>query len=275
MARRPPQISNRKGEFDPEILWTPGLGLDPARYLVNPGTVTAPGKHSPGHLRHARPYLANGSNLYVFPTGIEGFKRTGSAQLGLRHYIGDNSVEGVTMHFEEGRIELSGTFPGTSAQDNMVECLAMLRSKTKERGLVLYAPGVFDREQYVLPENWDFTHTEDDRTHSIGYTITFVRIGEGRKVKDPRGTPPPYNPGFRIKPKGKPTRIFKMKDGVRTLRAMAKKVYGSANKWPQIVELNYGQLQAWDKGTGRVNKASVPSHKLPTHRWPVGTRWRY
>lgn len=260
---------------EPSLIWTPGLGLDPAKYLVHPGSVTAPGKHSPGHLRHARPYLANGSKLYVFPVGVEGFRRSGNAQLGLRHYIGDNSVDGITMHFEEAHIELSGMFPGLSSQSNMVDCLQMLRSRPIAAGLVLYAPGVFDREQVVLPENWDFSHTEDDRTHSIAYTISFVRIGDRKKVSDPHGTPPPVQPGFKIKPKGKPHKIFKVKDGFRTFRQIAKKVYGDANRWEEIVALNWGQLSAWDKGSGRRNKATVPTHKLPTYRWPIGTQWHY
>src|SRR4029077_11752119 len=131
-----------------------------------------------------------------FPIGVEGFTRGGTAQLGLRHYIGDNTVEGVTMHYEEARITLSGLFPGLTSQPNMVECINMLRSKTKDKGLILYAPGVFEREQYVLPETWNFEHDAEDRTHSITYTITLVRIGDGKKVKDSSGTAPPKNPSY-------------------------------------------------------------------------------
>lgn len=271
MTSRPPVISNRKEITDPQV-WKPGSGQDPARYLVFPGTVTAPGKHSPGNLRHARPYLVNGSKLYVFPVGIEGFTRSGQAQLGLRHYLGDNTVDGVTMHYEEGRITLSGLFPGLTSRDNMVDCINMLRSKTKDRGLVLYAPGVFGREQFVLPENWNFEHSEDDRTHSIQYTITFVRISEGKKVKDPTGTAAPRNPSYvtKKKPKGKSARTFTVKEGARTLRQIAKQVYGDPDLWWNIVSLNQRQLAAW-----QTRDVGVAGFALPTHRFPIGTKFTY
>jgi len=265
MAQRPPIISTPSR-------WRQNTGIDPAKYLIFPGTVRAPGKHSPGNLRHARPYFANGSNLFVFPVGVEGFRRSGQATLGLHKYIGGNTSDGITIHYEEGRIELSGTFPGLTAQDNMVDCISMLRSRPVEAGLVLYAPGVFEREQYVLPESWDFSHDADDRTHSIPYSITLVRIGEGGKVKDPLGTPAPPQPSQKkIKPKGKPQRIYIIKDGVRTLRAVANEVYGNQNSWDRLVELNSGQLTAWR----RTQDKEVPSMQLPTYRWPIGTQFHY
>lgn len=257
--------------------WSQNVGIDPARYLVNPGKVTIGNKHkpSPGNLYHARPYIVSGSNIFVFPVGVEGFTRSGQAQLGLHHYIGGNAVDGVTVHYEEARIELTGTFPGITAQDAMVDCIGLLRSQPPDPGLVLYAPGVFEREQYCLPENWNFTHDPDDRTHSISYTISLVRIGEGRAVADPHGKPAPKNPTIKVRPKGKPARIFTVKDGVRTFRAIAKKVYGNQNKWHQLVELNRGELANWQRSTA-INKAhGLPTFQLPTFRWPVGTKFRY
>lgn len=265
---------------DPEIvkfeIWKPSTGQDPAKYLVDPGSVVAPGQHSAGQLRHARPYLVSDQAFFVFPVGVEGFTRSGQATLGLHHYIGGNTVEGVTIHFEEARIELSGTFPGITAQDNMVECINILRSQPASPGLVLYAPGVFEREQYILPESWNFTHDPADRSHSIDYTITLVRIGEGTKVPDKAGTPPPPNPSItKRKPKGKPARIFIVKDNVRTLRAVAKAVYGDQSKWNKIVQLNQGQLASWQRGQGMNVANGLPSYQLPTYRWPIGTKFSY
>lgn len=253
-------------------IWKPGTGQDPAKFLINPGQVTGPGRHSPGNLRHARPYLANGSRLFVFPIGTEGFRRAGSATLAIHKYIGANSVDGQTLHYEEGNIEMSGTFPGLTSRDNMIDCLAILRSRTGNSKIVLYAPGVFEREQFVLPEDWDFSHSEDDRTHSIEYRITFKRIGEGRSVKDPHGAPPPPNPSqVKLKPKGKPSRIFVIKDGAQTLRMVANEVYGNQNRWTDLVQLNEGQLRAWN----RTIAQEVPHHSLGTYRWPIGTQFRY
>lgn len=262
-------------DYSPDVaeseIWHPGTGQDPAKYLVNPGSVSAPGKHSAGQLRHARPYLVSGNKIFIFPVGVEGFTRSGQSQLGLHHYIGGNAVDGVTIHFEEARIELTGMFPGISAQDAMVECINILRSQPREPGLVLYAPGVFEREQYVLPETWNFTHPEDDRTHSISYTISLVRIGEGGTAKDKKGIPPTPNPTTRkIKPRGKPSRIFTAKDGARTFRAISKIVYGNQNRWDRLVSLNQGQLNNWKK-----NHPAIPNHQLPTFRWPIGTKFRF
>lgn len=248
-----------------------GAGIDPAKYLVNPGTVKSPGRHSAGNLRHARPYLANGSRIFVWPVGVEAFARRGEAQLGLHRYIGANSSDGHTINYEEAHIELSGTFPGITAQDNMVACINMLRSKTAHRGLILYAPGVFNMEQYVLPQSWEFEHPEDDRTHSITYRITFARIGEGAKVRDPHGEPPPPNPSVkRIKPKGKPSRIYIINDGVRTLRMVANEVYGNQNSWQELVKKNQTAITQWRKSHG-----DLPNHRLPTFRWPIGTKFHY
>src|SRR5580765_2244349 len=269
MANRPPVISNKRTAFDPQI-WRAGTGQDPAAYLVFPGTVNAPGRHTPGNLRHARPYLVNDTRMYFFPTGVEGFRRSGQATLGLRRYIGDNQIDGVTMHYEEGRITLTGLFPGLTAQDNMVDCLQMLRSHTKERGLVLYAPGVFESEQFVLPETWDFTHDEEDRTHSIGYSITFVRIGEGPAVRDRKGTPPPPQPLRNSRPKGKAARTFTVKSGAQTLRAIAKIVYGDADKWKQLVSLNSVALSSLQGG-----KQPKGGYELPFFRFSIGTKFRY
>jgi hypothetical protein len=259
-------------------IWRPGTGQDPAKYLVDPGTVRLQEgqvKASPGSLRHGRPCLMNGNHLFVFPVGVEGFTRSGTATLGLHRYIGDNSVDGITVHYEEGRIELRGTFPGLTAQDTMVDCINVLRSPSPDPGLVLFAPGVFEQEQYVLPETWNFDHAEDDRTHSITYSITFVRIGEGGKVSDKHGAPPPPNPGTKTKPKGKPSQIFTIKDGARTLRQVAASVYGNQDLWQRLVDLNAGQLADWQRGNALNDAYNLPTYQLPTFRWPIGTQFRY
>jgi hypothetical protein len=251
-------------------IWERGWGLDPAKYLLDPGQVLAPGKHSAGQLAHARPYISNGSDFFVFPVGAEGFRSQSQAQLGLHRYIGDNAVDGVVIHREESRIVLTGTFPGITSQDNMVECRNILRSIPHGPGIILWAPGVFEREQFVLAENWDFNHDADDRTHSIDYTITLVRIGGGHKVKDPTGRIPPPQPGTKSQPRGKPQRIFTVKAGVRTLRAISKVVYGTQDKWGNLVALNQGQMNAWKK-----QFPNLGAYQLPTYRWPIGTKFRY
>lgn len=81
-------------------------GIDTAKYLINPGYVRSPTKTDAGDLMHVRPFLYNGSMLFIFPVGVEEFRASGDAQLGLYHYIGDNAVDGVVVHAEEGRLHL-------------------------------------------------------------------------------------------------------------------------------------------------------------------------
>lgn len=250
--------------------WYPGVGIDPAKYLLRPGTVNGPGDHSSGQWVHARPYISNGSDLYVFPIGPEGFNEQGQAQLGIHNYIGDTESDGVTTHFDESRITLSGTFPGLTSVQNMRDLRSMLRSRQKGAGLILWVPGVFEQEQFVLPETWSFDHQPDDRSHSVDYTVTFLRVGSKKHVNDPQNAIPPANPGGNVKPRGKPARVFTIRTGIRTLRAVAKQVYNDADAWPRIVRLNQGQLDRWKR-----KHPDIPTYKIPTYRWPLGTKFRY
>jgi len=175
--------------------WTPGTGQDPAKYLVNPGHWDASSKRmTPGDLAHARPWLDSGRLVFIWPVPTEGFRRTGNSTLALHHYIGDQYVDAQVIHRDEARIELTGVFPGLSAQDNMAELINVLNDDPPEAGMTLNVPGVFEQVKFVIPENWDFSHDTDDQTHSISYTITFVAIGEGRRIPDPSGQAP-VNPG--------------------------------------------------------------------------------
>lgn len=263
MTARPPRIHEND-------YWYPGVGIDPAAYLLAPGTVKGPNQHSSGQWAHARPYISNGNDIFVFPVGPEGFQEQGQATIGLHNYINGRESDGQTVHYDESRITLSGTFPGLTSVQVMIDCRNMLRATQKAAGLILWVPGVFNQEQFVLPDNWTFTHDESDRSHSIDYSITFLRIGTKKQVNDPSNAIPPPNPGSGSKPKGKPPHIFTIKEGTRTLRAVAKKVYHDADAWPRLVRLNQGQLNRWKK-----KHPNIPTHKIPTYRWPLGTKFRY
>lgn len=249
--------------FKRNIRWSGGTEMDTARYLVNPGDNT-----DAGSLVHIRPYLDNGQTIFIFPVGVEEFRASGDTQLGLHHYIGDNAVDGVVLHWEEGRITLAGTFPGITSHTNMVELRNILRTPPKQdKGLTLYANGVFENEQYVLPESWEFSHDRDDRSHSIDYTITLVRTGDSKRLADKPGDPPPPNPSHSTTPLGAPSRIFTIKSGARTLQAMSTITYVPLNI---IVNLNQGQLNKWQKSHPKVSNV-----QLPFYRWPIGTKFRY
>jgi hypothetical protein len=248
---------------------------DTAGYLVDVGTVSAPGRHTSGQLAHARPYIVSGKNFFVFPVGTEGFERSGAAGVSIHKYLGEVAADAHVFHREEGRIQLMGTFPGITSPSLMVDCLQILRSAPAEPGLVLYAPGVFEREQYVVAESWNFTHPEDNRDHSITYSITMLRTGEGQAVKDPRGTLAPPNPSKHNRPKGRPTRFFTVVEGARTLKQIAFTVYHDSNKWTQLVQLNAGELAAFQRGNVLNAYYNLPTYQLPTYRWEIGTKFRY
>jgi hypothetical protein len=183
------------GDKAPEAIeaqiWVPGTGQDPAKYLVNPGHWDDGSKSmTPGELAHARPWLDSGNRIFVWPTPTEGFRRTGTNMLGLHHYIGDLYVDAQLIHRDEARIEMSGVFAGLSAQDAMVDFQNTLNDDPPDAGMTLNVPGVFEQVKFVIPENWEFTHDADDQTHSISYTVTFVSIGEGRRLPDPAGAAP-------------------------------------------------------------------------------------
>jgi hypothetical protein len=253
--------------------WQDNVGLDPAGYLVNPGDVIAPGKYTAGQLFHARPHIVNGNKFFVWPA-TEGFTRSGQATIGLHKIVGDTDIYGITVHYEEGRIELSGTFPGVTAPSLMAGLIEILKTPPPDPGLSLYIPGVFETIQFVLADSWNFPHDRDDRTHSIDYSVVFVLIGSGPRIRDPAGVPAPPNPSTGTN-YGTSSRVFVVGDGARTLRAIAQQVYGDSDKWTTLVSLNQGALADVQRGIA-LNKANdLPSYQLPTYRFAIGTRFRY
>lgn len=251
--------------------WTWHPGADTARYLIDPGDITGPGQGSPGNLRHRRPHIVSGSRIFVFPVGLEAFDVSGSALVGLHHYFGDNSVDARTLHYEEGRITLSGTFPGQTSFQNYVECRDILMSVPPDKGMTLYAEGAFGKEAFVIPENWRFSHEPTQQTDdSIDYSITFIRTGSGKPLPDPSGTPPAQNPTGKTGPKGKsPT--FSVRAGARTFRQIAAVVYGNAERWTQLVDLNRSELSQLNE----FQQTAIPPFQLPIHVWPIGTKFKY
>jgi hypothetical protein len=249
-------LGHRPATANLSEIWKPNTGQDPARYLI-----------ADGNLRHSRPSFQSGDDIFIFPIGVEGFRRSGQALLGKHYYIGDDEVDVQVIHLDEARIEMSGTFPGTSAVDNMIELTGLIRKKTPEKGKLLFLPGIFERIQYVNVENYDFNHDPDDRTHSISYTITFIRTGIGNLIRDPFGTPPLPNPAVSTDGnKGKAThRRMTITAKRRTLRAVARDAYKNPRLWTRVLKLNQT----------RIHKLApkVPKHRLPYHRFPLGTKF--
>jgi len=252
-----PKYDIRPAVVDHAQEFRQNTGQDPARYLV-----------PDGNLFHPRPYLTSGDLIYVWPVGVEGIRHFGNSAVAIHRYIGDSDVDVQVVHKDEARIEMSGTFPGITAVDNMAALKLLVRDQTPDPGKTLFLPGIFERVQYVVVENYDFVHAADDRTHSFDYTITFIRTGPGRRIADPHGTPAPPNPTKKVTPRGHPGRYTLSKSGSQTFRQIAKRVYGSSEKWKHLADLNARLVQY-------SHAMAIPFFQLPTYRWPLGTKIFY
>jgi hypothetical protein len=221
------------------------FGVDPSRYTVYPKW-----------FEHPSIQIPKGA-AFVWPLGIEGFRIAGSAKLGVHSYLGDNAVVVEVAHTDERRIEMSGQFPGNTGVEVMRDLIEILVGKSEFK--ILRLPGVFPLEQYVVMENYDFNHSEDDRTRSVNYSVTFLRMGVGKRTKRRRVVQPPANPKNK-KNKGKPSKVFVVREGARTLRGIAQKVYGTSTRWVDLFELN----------TQSLSRLNTPYHQMPTKQLPLG-----
>lgn len=234
-------------------------GEDSARYLLDPGD------------EFRRPFLRiPGGARFVWPVGTEGFGYESSANLGIHRYIGKEDIEVNVIYRDEPRISMQGVFPGRTGPLFMRQLLEILEARTPKAGKILFLPFIFPRIQYVAAENWNFTHSPEDRTRSIEYQMSFLLVGQGSVINIPGPELPEENP---VDPKPPPqppsTRLFTVRDKYRTLRAISKRVYKSEKKWQRIYNLNKKKLDADFK------KHHVPRHKYPTHRLPLGMKLKY
>lgn len=231
-------------------------GEDPTRFLLDPDEFRRPSLSIP-----------NGET-FVWPVGTEAFEVRGQAEVAIHKSIGVTDVDANVIYVNEPHISLSGTFPGHTAVDHMRKLEDVILAKTPEKGKILRVPFVFPRLQYVIVESWNFNHDQDDRTRSIAYQISFLKVGvsKGIDVKDPDD--PDQNPI----PGGDPAptnRIFIVKDGYRTLRKISKRVYKTPDKWERIYRMNRKKIDSWKK------KNNISQHHLPFARLPLGMRLSY
>lgn len=224
-----------------------------------------------GGLKFARPWISAGGLKFTWPVGAEGFRVSGTALLALHRYIGSNTAAAHVIHFNEGHIELSGTLPGLTSPSKMGTLQDVCMSRNKKQ---LSLPGILPKVQYVVIETYEFAHDEGDRTNSITYTISMVRTGNtggsssGGSSSSSASKSVPNNP--KKSPSSKSSRVFTVTQGVDTFRLVADRVYGSADLWAKLVQLN--QTKLIDNNPALKN---VPPYALPYYRWPVGTKIAY
>jgi hypothetical protein len=259
------------------------------------------------------PTIISGGMTFTFPIGPEGFRRSGSSQIGIHKYIGDNVVAANVIHFDEGHIELNGTLPGISSPRWMSSLIDVLHSTKKK---ILRAPGVFPREQYVETENYDFSHSPDDRSHSIEYSISFLKVGSGDEVagvldtagidtlsgrpstvatphSTARGSQSLATMQFRsgrsvpIGPEDEPYEMGRSElTATRSAQARSARffqVIDGVDTFRMIAQYVYGDADQASKlvelNTEVISKnnpgSTVKPYELIYHRWPRGTRVAY
>lgn len=219
--------------------------------------------------RFQRPTLSipNGPS-FEWPNGVEGIRIAGQIGNARHKYIGDNADVVQVMHRDSRTIEMSGQFSGVTGSENIRDLLAVVTAVSGTGYWLLKLPaGVLPtKEQQVNIEAYDFDHPQDDRMDSWDYTITFILIGVGKKLKSKKVIASPTNPITKTgKDKGTGQRIFTIHAGARTLRAVAKLVYGNPERWREI----------YDKNTKVLNSLGIPFNILPTKILPLGLKLHY
>jgi len=226
-------------------------------------------------LKFSPPSIKSANNTFTWPFGTEGFRRFGSATLGIHKYLGGSNVAVQVIHSDEAHIELTGAFPGLASAALMEQLLVVI---TADGSKDLFLPGIFTRIQRVFTENYDFSHTADDRTHSIDYTISFVRTTVGATVPTDKAIAAATAQSSAVPSSSRTTaaatvsqseRIFTVVPTAQTLREIAAIVYGDASQWQLLVGLNKDTLDINNPGS------TINAYELPTIRLPIGTKIAY
>jgi hypothetical protein len=254
----------------PKVIGEHGTGIGSDR---PPGVFEASGdtaKFIVALRRFKRPRLRTGhGDVFVWPVGTEGVTISGQAKLGVHTYIGDDSAEVQVIHRDEARVEMSGVFLGETAPANFRALRAIIISNYDPDGLLLDIPDIFQFEQRVFVESYEFSHDEENIEEDFTYRIVFVNSGRTRKrLPSPKTVKPPANPKSK-KGKGKPSTSVRVRAGERTLRAISKQVYKNANKWKTLYNKNKKALNEFMK------EQNVPFAKLPTTPLPIGLKIYY
>lgn len=218
--------------------------------------------------RFRQPSLSAAGRVFIWPGGTEGIKISGQATVAEHRYFDENKVVIQVVHRDSRRIVMTGMFSGATASANWRDLLDIITAEQPPNGKLLSVPGVFLKAQRVAVADYEFDHNEDDRTDSFTYSVNFHFLGVGSKLKQAktisftRGLLPVSG----AKPdRGKSERVFIVRDGAGTLRAVAKIVYGNANRWREI----------YNKNSKVLNTLNVQLHVLPTKPLPHGLRLKY
>jgi len=231
-----------------------------------------------GSLKYASPWIAAGGLKFTWPFGAEAFRIYGNSLNAIHKYIGGNTPDVNVIHFHEGRIEISGTFPGLTSSAHSQKLQDVVTSRNKKKTFAL--PGVLAKVQFVVIDSYDFSHTADDRTSSIDYSLVLIRVGNtGGGSASGGGSRSLESFDAATGATGAPERAslsqsdrtFSVVQGVDTFRAISDQVYGDVNQWPTLVDLNRAALLNNNPNLG----LAFTTYQIPYFRWPIGTKIAY
>jgi len=195
----------------------------------------------------ARPYLAvPGGDSFVWPLGVEGFDIQTSSQLGLHKYLGEIELDVSITHLAEKHIVLSGVFPGWTSDANMRALQSVYEADTPENGKILSLPGIFTNFNFVVGETLSFSRDPESRVQDINYSVSFIKVGLGKRIPPSPDRPPPGGKGRR----GRKQHFFTVNSRYYTLRMIARKLWHNANRWSDL----YAANRAW-----------FTNNHIPTH----------
>lgn len=252
MAQALPRNRNLAAPYNP--FSGRGNKEDSAYYVLEPGE------------QFLRPWIrVPGGSAFVWPLGIEGFNLGIDPTLGVHKYIGDNAVEVEVVHLGEERIRLSGSFPGDTSVSNFRALRDVVYQQTPKLGKILYVPIILSHAQRVVVAHAEFDRPDGEiGAMDLSYSIEFARIGIAGK----ENTPPLEDPVAQPTPagnRGSGKHTFVVNARYNTLRKVAAFKLGSANRWRDI----YSKNEKW------FTSRSIPAHRVPDYRLPIGVKLSY
>jgi hypothetical protein len=132
----------------------------------------------------------------------------------------------------------------------------------------LELPGIFSQAQKVVTDNYRFSRIDGD-SFGFSYQVTLVRVGLGDTVNmSTANSNPTVGPNEQDRGVG---RTFAVRSGARTLKQLAKTLYGDPNKWRQIYEMNKYTLEKFFNGQQLI----YPMEAIAMTPLPIGMSITY
>lgn len=206
-----------------------------------------------------------GGGEFEFPIGTEGMRLTGSATLAEHKYVSDNAPYIQVTHRDAATVTMEGELPGKTGSENMRLLRNMCMAADPPDGKRLELPGIFTQAQKVVSDNYEFSRAEND-PWGFTYMIVFRIIGV-MATKHQTSASPAVPSGPKGNPKGTSVHTYTVIRNTETLRSVAFLVYGDADLWRNIYDLN--------KTVFSKLFPNAQISQMPTKLLPIGTKLQY